>query len=79
MRKEHYCVFLLLLLFLKFPSAEEHFLGEEATVGRTGVRKANWEIEALSSKRLVRLKNEMRQGVEEADLRIHLKVRNFRI
>lgn len=36
---------------------------------RTGVRKANWEIEALSSKRLVRLKNEMRQGVEEADLR----------
>ena len=61
--------FFLLLLFLKFPFAEEHFLGEEATVGRTGVRKANWEIEALSSKRLVRLKNEMRQGVEEADLR----------
>ena len=38
-----------------FQFAEEHFLGEEATVGKTGVRKANWEAEALASKRLVRL------------------------
>ena len=51
-RKEHYCI-----VFLKNPFhfAKEHFLGEEATVGRTGIRKANWEAEALASKRLVRL------------------------
>ena len=55
MRKEHYCIVLFFFFKNPFQFAEDHFLGEEATVGKTGVRKANWEAEALASKRLVRL------------------------